>query len=69
MLNKLLLITGVIVAAMLSVVAQPGDPGGDPGGGEPVPLGGIETLLVAGGLLGIKKLMGLQNKKKAKNLL
>jgi hypothetical protein len=50
--------TGVIVYS-LSVVcgyAQPGG-GGPGGGGEPVPISGIEILLAAGGLLGIKKFL------------
>lgn len=34
--------------------AQPGDPGG---GGKPVPIGGIEFLLLAGGALGMRKLI------------
>ena len=37
--------------------AQPGDPGGNP----TVPITGIEILLAAGGLLGIKRL--ISNKK------
>lgn len=39
-------------------IAQPG--GGDPGGGGnpgAVPIGGIEILLLAGGALGIRKLV------------
>ena len=50
---------------MLSVdmtYAQPG--GGGPGGGAPpVPLGGLEFLLLAGGALGIKKIISKRNKK------
>lgn len=41
--------------------AQPGG-GGPGGGGPPVPIGGIELLLLAGAALGIKKLVG-NNKK------
>ncbi|MEQ8476353.1 hypothetical protein [Fulvivirga sp.] len=37
------------------VKSQPGDPGGDPD--NPVPIGGIELLLIAGGALGVKRLM------------
>ena len=44
--------------------AQPGG-GGDPGGGPPVPITGIELLLAIGGALGIKRLMG---SKKSKDL-
>lgn len=41
-------------------VAQPGG-GGDPGGGEPVPLPAIGILVAAGALLGVRAMM----KKKA----
>ncbi len=40
--------------------AQPGDPGGDPD----VPITGIEILLAAGGVLGIKRIMGFNRKSK-----
>jgi hypothetical protein len=49
-----------LIAALLlflvqtMVMAQPG--GGDPGGGEPVPLPGIWILVAAGAYLGIKKM-------------
>jgi hypothetical protein len=39
----------------LMLSAQPGG-GGDPGGGEPVPIAGVELLLAAGALLGLKKI-------------
>jgi hypothetical protein len=38
--------------------AQPGDPGGDPD----VPISGIEILIVAGGLLGVRKYFKTRNK-------
>ena len=41
------------------LLAQPGDPGGDPD----VPITGIEILLALGGVLGIKKLF-IRNKTK-----
>lgn len=45
----------IISLSISSVVeAQPGDP---PTPNENVPIGGIEVLLLSGGLLGIKKLM------------
>jgi hypothetical protein len=52
---KILLTTGIIVAIMLPALAQPGDPGQDPG--APVPMEGTEILLVAGGLWGVKKII------------
>ena len=42
------------------IFAQPGDPGGDPD----VPITGIEILLAAGGVLGIKRIMGFNRKSK-----
>jgi hypothetical protein len=41
------------------VYAQPGDPSGDPD----VPITGIEILLSAGALFGIKKLLGKSKNK------
>jgi hypothetical protein len=64
MKTKLLLTAGVIATTILPLLAQPGDPGGDPGAGEPVPLGGIEILVAAAIVLGIKKLWDVQQKKK-----
>ena len=45
------------------VFGQPGDPNG---GGPPgsVPITGIEILLAAGGVLGIKRIMGFNRKSK-----
>lgn len=43
--------------------AQPPTGGGPGGGSEPVPLGGLEFLLLAGGALGIKKIID-RNKNK-----
>lgn len=48
---SLLLVIGVIS------YAQPGDPGGDPD----VPISGIELLIGAGGLYGVRKLMKKRN--------
>lgn len=47
----------------IASVAQPGG-GGDPGGGEPVPLSGIWFLLVAGVALGIRKLRIFNDRQK-----
>ena len=51
----------MIALTLLSadVYAQPGDPSGDPD----VPITGIELLLVAGGALGIKKLINTRKNK------
>jgi hypothetical protein len=65
MKRKLLLIAGVLVTPLFPLLAQPGDPGGDPGAGEPVPLGGIEILVVAAIVLGIKKLWDVQRSRKS----
>jgi len=48
------------VGNTFSSFAQPGDPGGDPD----VPISGIEILLVIGGALGFKKLIGSKRFKK-----
>lgn len=46
------------VGTMGTGFAQPGDPGGDPD----VPISGIEILLVAGGLLGVRRFFKTRNK-------
>lgn len=48
-----LLVLLLLVLAPLLLLAQPGPPPPDPG--DPVPITGIEILLVAGGLLGFRK--------------
>ena len=46
----------IFVATSLPTFAQP--TGGDPNnGGKPAPITGIELLLLAGGLFGVKKLI------------
>jgi len=67
-MNKQKHILSIIAITILCFVsffcaAQPGG-GGDPGGGEPVPITGIEILLALGGLLGVKRLLGLNQKTK-----
>jgi hypothetical protein len=47
-----------LLSYQLVLLAQPGDPGGDPD----IPFTGIEYLLLAGGALGIRKLWGKRNK-------
>ena len=56
-----------IVLVMLSfsivtVYAQPGDPGGDPDNSNPVPITGIEYLIAAGAAFGAKKLYDKKRK-------
>jgi hypothetical protein len=63
-LRKKFVLMVTILLLSIASYAQPGPGGprgGGPGGGEPVPITGIEILLTAGGLLGIKRL--LQKKK------
>jgi hypothetical protein len=43
-----------------SLLAQPGDPAGDPD----VPITGIEILLGMGAALGVKRILGLNRKSK-----
>lgn len=42
----------ILILCPLFMLAQPGDPGGDPD----VPITGIELLLAIGGFLGLRKL-------------
>ncbi len=44
----------LVILFDITVFAQPGG-GGDPGGGEPVPIQGVALLLLAGAWLGFKK--------------
>ncbi|MEQ8924445.1 MAG: hypothetical protein RLO81_01465 [Fulvivirga sp.] len=54
MVRKLFIVFGLVLFSF-SVNAQPGDPGGDPD--NPVPITGIEILLLAGGALGLKRIV------------
>ena len=49
----------IIVIAIFSALAQPGDPGGDPD----VPISGLEILIAAGAALGAKKIYDSSKKK------
>ena len=60
-MNIRLIFIAILFFLPAFIFAQPGDPGGDPD----VPITGIEILLMAGGALGIKRLMG---NKKSKDL-
>ena len=51
-------ILGLFMFCSTLVAAQPGNPGG---GGPPVPISGIEILIGAGGLYGVRKLMKKKN--------
>lgn len=60
-MRVLLVIVVFIVLSGGLAYGQPDPPGG---GGNPTPISGIEWLLLAGGLLGGKKVIqGLRNKK------
>ena len=60
--TKKILLMLLFVALTVMAGAQPGG-GGDPGGGQPVPISGLEILLGAGALLGARKLYRDRNKK------
>jgi hypothetical protein len=70
--NKSIFLGLVLTFCFYCSQAQPGvgpgggppGGGGNPGGGPPVPITGIEILLVAGGALGLKRFMA---SKKSKN--
>lgn len=57
---RLVLFLGALFLSITSY-AQPGG-GGDPGGGEPVPISGVEILLAGGIALGLKKLNNFRKK-------
>jgi len=50
----------LVLCLPLVVLAQPGDPGGDPD----VPITGIEILLAMGGFLGLRKFMNSKKENK-----
>lgn len=54
----LLALIFLIISAQV-LLAQPGDPGGDPD----VPISGIEILLALGGILGIRRLFSSKRPK------
>ncbi|MGM0582050.1 MAG: hypothetical protein ACQETL_15310 [Bacteroidota bacterium] len=47
-----------------SLNAQPGDPPAPPGEDNPVPIAGIEYLIVAGAAFGVKKIYDKRKKEK-----
>lgn len=49
----------ITVALFLVCITASGQPGGggNPGGGPPVPITGIEILIALGGFFGLKKLL------------
>ena len=49
------LLTMLLCISSSMLLAQPGDPGGDPD--NPVPIGGLEILLIGGAALGAKRLI------------
>lgn len=59
MMRRTLLTLGIVIALMTAVYAQPGDPTDfDPDDdGEAIPLGRTEILFIAGGILGIWKIL------------
>ena len=57
-MKKGLLLFSLFFAVTISVIAQPGDPGGDPD----VPITGIEILITLGGLLGVRKFLRSKSK-------
>lgn len=59
--KRFVLIVSIFFIAAVAY-GQPGG-GGDPGGGEPVPITGVEILLVGGAAIGLRKILG----KKAQN--
>ena len=52
---KFTLVLCLFFFSMISLFAQPGNPP-DPGASNPVPIAGIEYLIVAGALFGVKKI-------------
>jgi hypothetical protein len=53
-------LTIILLVASLQLSGQPGNPSGDPD----VPIGGIEILLAAGGLLGLRKIFIIRRNQK-----
>jgi hypothetical protein len=64
-MKSFLLSLTILLLTVVPVLAQPGG-GGDPGGGQPVPISGLEVLLVGGALLGIRSLKSMRREDKLK---
>lgn len=54
-LKSQLILSFLVFSSIMVAQAQPGG-GGDPGGGEPVPIQGLWILLVAGATMAVKTL-------------
>jgi len=59
-LKRLFYTFTLILITNCCLLAQPGDPGGDPD--NPVPIGGLEILLAAGTALGIRSIVSKSKK-------
>jgi hypothetical protein len=55
-MRKIVLIVSIMLAGCFYSFAQPGDPASDPD--NAVPITGLEWLLIGGGVLGLKKILG-----------
>jgi hypothetical protein len=54
-MRKLILIFSIFFVSSLTLLAQPGNPPGDPD--QPVPITGIEWLIAGGCAIGLKKFL------------
>lgn len=58
--KKLFFVSLICVFGVGGLFAQPQNPGGDPD--NPIPIGGLELLLIGGGVLGLRKIIASQKK-------
>jgi len=58
-MKVLLASISLLLVSTLWVYGQPGNPGG----GQPVPITGLEYLLIGGGAYGVSRLLKRKNKK------
>jgi hypothetical protein len=54
-MRKLFLVLSIVFIGSLTLMAQPGNPPGDPD--QPVPITGIEWLIAGGCAIGLKKFL------------